>query len=186
MLTNVRKRQIWLDRGNDRCVQYHELHNQRMESLLEKHIYSRGIGRSINMTSNYPHKTHYVGRLKSWDIVVWARLSSGWPCYLFLGTSYPNIHQYGMLMIGWPCLEHSSGLVGRIMFFYPFTFLLLQFGLLISKKISIGYPYILWHELCFDVSIDLPFMNSAFIHLHVAWMNEYWLSNGIRFFFTQR
>ena len=36
-----------------------------MESLFEKHINSRGLGRSINMRPSYPHETHYVERLNS-------------------------------------------------------------------------------------------------------------------------
>ena len=42
---------MWLDRRNDRCMHYHDLDNQWMESLLKRHIYSRGIGKGINMRS---------------------------------------------------------------------------------------------------------------------------------------
>ena len=34
----------------------HDLDNQWIESLLERHIYSRGLGTSINMRPSYPHK----------------------------------------------------------------------------------------------------------------------------------
>ena len=102
------ERDIWLDRRNERCMHSHDLDNQQMESFLKSHIHSRGLGRGINMRHNYPQKTHYIGRHLNTP-VVWARLSSQWECYLFQGISHPNIHQYGTSVVGWLCLDHSSG-----------------------------------------------------------------------------
>ena len=45
-----------MDGRNDTCMHYHYLENQLMESRLERHIYSRCLGRDINMRLTYPHK----------------------------------------------------------------------------------------------------------------------------------
>ena len=39
---------------------------------------------------------------------------------LFQGTSHPNIRWYGMSVVGWLCLDQSSGVVRWNGFFYPF------------------------------------------------------------------
>ena len=41
---------------------------------------------------------------------------------LFQGISHPNIRQYKMSMVGWLCLDHTSGVVGWNRFFYPIYF----------------------------------------------------------------
>ena len=48
-----------------------------MESLLERHIYSRGLGRGINMRLSYPHKhvtVRDVRRVKyderGWNVIM--------------------------------------------------------------------------------------------------------------------
>ena len=67
MLTNVRKGIMYLDRGSYRCMHYHGLCKQWMERRVfyKKNIYSRDFRRYINMRPRYPHKTHYVGWLKT-------------------------------------------------------------------------------------------------------------------------
>ena len=42
---------------------------------------------------------------------------------LFQGISHPNIWQYGMSVVGWLCLDHSSGVVMWNGLFYPIYFL---------------------------------------------------------------
>ena len=136
MFTNIRKGQMWLDRMNDKCMHYHDMDKKWIESPLEKHVYSRGLGRSINMRPSYPNKTHYVTKA-TFLRHQWCGL--GFRHYLFQGTSHPNICPYGTSVVGWLCLDHSSGLVEWIRFFYQYihNFLLL-FGLFINNKLLTG------------------------------------------------
>ena len=83
-----------------------------MESVLEKHMYSRGLGRSTNMRPSYPHETHYAGKLSLGTPIVRSRLLSRQLCNLFQGTSHPNIRRYRMSVVGLLCLDHNSGLSG--------------------------------------------------------------------------
>ena len=58
-----------MDRRNDERMHYdHDLEHQRMERLIERHIYSRSLRKGINMRPSYPHKAHYVGMLLYYDI----------------------------------------------------------------------------------------------------------------------
>ena len=127
---------MWLDRRNDRCMHYHDLDNQWIESLLERHIYSRGLGRGINMRLSYPHKdiTLEGCRLRH----RWCGLGFGHNdhVYLFQGISHPNIQRYGTSVVGWLCLDHSLG-VEWVLLSNLFSFFLYYFGLLISNRLLI-------------------------------------------------
>ena len=119
MFTNVKNAIMWLDRRNGRCMHYHGLDNQWMESLLKMCIYSWGLGRGITMMPSYAHK-HIMSEgccLRNRWCELGFRLddhviSSKVLVILISGTSG----------VGWLCLDHSSGVVGWNGFFYPFYF----------------------------------------------------------------
>ena len=108
-----------MDRRNDRCMHYHDFDKKWTESLLLKHIYSRGLWRIINMSLATIIK-HVMAEY--WSIktpMVLARLLVQQLCYLFQGASHPSICQSRTLVVDWLCLDHSLGVVGRNGFFYP-------------------------------------------------------------------
>ena len=66
------------------------------------------------MRLTYPHK--HIMSEGCCDTHQWCGLGF---CHddrvnLFQGISHPNIQQYGTSMVGWLCLDHSSGVVGGI------------------------------------------------------------------------
>ena len=112
------------------------INNQWIESLLERHIYSRGLGKGINMRLSYPYRDitskGCCRRHRWWGLGF--RLDDR--VYLFQGVSHPNIRRYGTSVVGWLCLDHSSGVVGWNGFFYPIYYLSFTwFGLLISNRL---------------------------------------------------
>ena len=120
MFTNGRKELKWLDRGKDRCLHYYELDNQSIESLIKRHIYSRGLGGGINIRPTYTYKTHYVRKviiLRHW----WCRLSfccdgcviSSKVLVILIFVNMGRLWSIGYVLIiarGWSCWNR---------FFYP-------------------------------------------------------------------
>ena len=103
-----------MDRTNDMCMHYHDLDNQWIEGLLERRIYSRGLGKGINMRLSYPHRditSEGCCRRHRWCGLGFCLEDR---VYLFQCISHPNIRRYGTLVVGWLCLDHSLWVVGCV------------------------------------------------------------------------
>ena len=121
-------------------MHYHDLDNQLMESLLERHIYSRGLGKGINMRLSYPHKD-----IMSEGCCLRHRWCGLGFClddrvYFFQGISHPNIRWYETSVVGWQCLDHISGMVEWNGFFYPRSIFPLLLSL-VAFESAIGFVF---------------------------------------------
>ena len=147
MFTNVRNKLMW---------QVHALTTNEWRVFLERHIYSRSRGRNIMMRFTYSHKhikSEGCGLRHRWCGLGFRHDDR---INLFQGIRYPNIHWYGMSMVGWLCFDHylEGGRVERVLLSNLFILFLLYFGILISNNL------LTWRE------------RSRMQKIHVAWANK--------------
>ena len=93
------------------------------EPFKKAHLFKGPRKKGINMRLSYPHRditSEGFCRRHRWCGLGF-RLDDR--VYLFQGISHSNIRQYGTSVVGWLCLDHSSGVVGWNGLFYPIHFL---------------------------------------------------------------